>query len=161
MSSVYGEVREHSSTPDPVLPPSAPANITSAIQDPFGYGYEGRIAISRLFADRRAGIAAVVRQYAARSILAPHSVQYEYLICHGYYTAEELKDHPGCQTTKGESKETTPGEDMEKEAETEEKMREQVEHVAEMEQKRWEWREARLFWWRRRDSTGENRGGEW
>ena len=69
--------------------------ITPAIQDPYGYGFEGRVALDFPSSERRNRVATVIRQFSAHSLPAPAAVQYEYLLCHGYYTAEEMKDHPG------------------------------------------------------------------
>ena len=65
---------------------------TKAIHDPFGYGYEGRIGVDRETSTRRKGIAAVLHQFATRGLKAPEAAQYDYLITHGFYTAEELKE---------------------------------------------------------------------
>ena len=63
-----------------------------AIRDPFGYGHEGRIGVDRETSARRKGIAAVLHQFAKRGLQAPDAAQYEYLITHGFYTVEELKE---------------------------------------------------------------------
>lgn len=70
-------------------------DITTAIEDPYGHGFEGRVQVDRQSSERRKHIATVVRHFSMHSLLAPAAVQYEYLLCYGYYTAEEMKDHPG------------------------------------------------------------------
>ena len=70
-------------------------DITNAIKDPYGYGFEGRVALDIPSSERRNRIFTVIRQFSAHSLPAPAAVQYEYLLCYGYYTAEEMKDHPG------------------------------------------------------------------
>ena len=133
-----------------------PTNIATAIQDPFGHGYEGRIAVSRDFSTRRAGIAAVVRQFAARSKPAPPSSQYQYLISYGYYSAEELKGHPGCPPLKIQATEPTPAEEEEaKRAAEEERMRGENEYVAKVEKEKWEHREDRILRWRMKDADAD------
>ena len=72
-----------------------PVDITAAIEDPFDYGYEGRVPVDRQLSARRKPIATILSHYAAKGIFAPLDVQYEYLVCYGFYTPEELKDHPG------------------------------------------------------------------
>ena len=78
-----------------------------ALHDPFGYGFEGRIGVDRETSARRKGIAAVLHQFAARGIKAPEAAQYDYLIAHGFYTVEELKEvgtsYPGFFTIPGPS----------------------------------------------------------
>ena len=69
--------------------------LNTAIEDPYGYGFEGRVAVDRHSSERRKHVATVIRQFSTHSLLAPVAVQYEYLLCYGYYTAEEMKDHPG------------------------------------------------------------------
>ena len=70
-------------------------DIITAIKDPYGYGFEGRVGGDHQFSERRKQIATALRQFSNHSFLAPVAVQYEYLLCYGYYTAEEMKDHPG------------------------------------------------------------------
>ena len=128
---------------------SASPETTTDIQDPFGFGYEGRVAVSHELSRRRAGIAAVLSQYASRSKPAPHSVQYQYLLSNGYYSPEELKDHPGHPPRKDKALESSSTEESNKALE-ETRMREQNEYLAEKEEKRWKAREARMRRWRGR-----------
>ena len=125
---------------------SAPAEITTVIQDPFGFGYEGRVAVSRELSRRRAVIATVLSQFASRSKPAPHSVQYQYFLSHGYYSPEELKDHPGNPSKKDKDLESPSAEESNEAAE-ETRMREQNEYLAKKELKRWWAREARMRRW--------------
>ena len=133
-----------------------PADIATAIEDPFGHGYEGRIAVSRELSTRRAGIAAVIRQFAARSRPAPSSSQYQYLISYGYYSAEELKGHPGCPAPKTHATESTPAQEEAKRAKEEERMREENEYVAKVEKEKWEDRENRILRWRMKDADADD-----
>ena len=73
-------------------PQTAQSDTITALNDPFGYGFEGRIAVDRQASARRKGIAAVLAQFAARGMQAPATVQYNYFLTHGFYTAEELKE---------------------------------------------------------------------
>lgn len=131
-------------------------DIATAIQDPFGHGYEGRIAVSRELSTRRAGIAAVVRQFAGRSRPAPPSSQYQYLVSYGYYSAEELKSHPGCPPPKIQATELTPAQEEAKKAAEEERMRGENEYVAKVEKEKWEDRENRMLRWRMKDADADN-----
>ena len=71
------------------------SGIPAAIQNPFDFGYEGRVGISRELSDRRSHIDLAIFIYTSQSQLVPQSLQYEYLLSRGYYSAEELDDHPG------------------------------------------------------------------
>ncbi|KAL8795379.1 MAG: hypothetical protein Q9195_002120 [Heterodermia aff. obscurata] len=73
--------------------PSLP-DPTTAIHDPLGYGREGRIGVDRETSARRKGIAAVLHQFATRGLKAPEAAQYDYLVAHGFYTVEELRECP-------------------------------------------------------------------
>lgn len=131
----------------PFFPQTASPETTTAIQDPFGFGYEGRVAVSRELSRRRAGITAVFSHYESRSKPAPHSVQYQYLLAHGHYTPEELKDHPGRPPRRDQAPETTSA-DENTDAVEEMRMKEQNEYLARKEDERWKDREARLRRWR-------------
>lgn len=133
-----------------------PADIATAISDPFGHGYKGRIGVSRELSTRRGGIAAIVRQFAARSRPAPPSSQYAYLISHGYYSAEELQNHPGCPPPpKKQATEILPAQEDKKRAAEEERMREENEYVAKVEREKWEDREDRVLRWREKESDAD------
>lgn len=124
--------------------------LSIAIQDPFGFGYEGRIGVTREFSSRRAGMAAVLSQYAQRSTPAPPSVQYWYLLYHGYYTADELINHPGRPARQDQTPEARAAEEESNRAAEEIRMREQNEYLAERGEERWRNRAARIRGWRDR-----------
>ena len=125
----------------------ASAVITNAIHDPFGFGYEGRVAISRELSRRRVGITADVSQYASESKPAPDSIQYQYLLSHGYYSIEELEDHPGRPPKNAPIIKAAEGGSSQAADET--WMREQNEIQAKKEEKIWRARQERRLRWRR------------
>ena len=132
-----------------VLRPATSETTTTIIQDPFDFGYEGRVAISRELSRRRAGITAALTRYTSRIELVPHSLQYQYLLSHGYYTTEELKDHPGRPLEPGfTSVDREDTIDAQWKIAENRRMIAQSEYLAKKEEKRWQDREARLRRWR-------------
>lgn len=125
-------------------------DVSSAVQNPFDYGYEGRIGVDRESSDRRKYIAPVLRQFAVRNLLAPEKAQYEYLLCYGYYTGHELRTHPA------RPKATLAQEENAKTEEAAE-MKEHMYCVEENEDAKWKKREARIKRWGRKRAENSQR----
>ena len=61
------------------------------IGDPLGYGFEGRIAVNRETSSRRMGFSITAQQYAAHGLAPPASMQRDFFLIYGFYSAEELQ----------------------------------------------------------------------
>ena len=68
--------------------------INRKVGNPLGFGYEGRIALSSSDSAYQPNVDAIVDWYNSRSRPVSGDVQIMYLHCHGYYTLEELLQHP-------------------------------------------------------------------